>query len=111
MSAAGEAAPPALLWCPFPDETSAAAAASALLDEGLIACANILPAVRSLFAWRGERGDEQEVGVLFKSNAARLPEVTARLTELHPYEEPAILGWRCDVAAPHTAAWLESLGG
>ena len=36
----------ALIWCPFPDEDSAAAAASTLLGEGLIACANLLPAIR-----------------------------------------------------------------
>ena len=46
----------ALVWCPFPDEASAAATAERLLDEGLIACANLLPAVRSLYRWRGQRG-------------------------------------------------------
>lgn len=101
---------PALVWCPFPDDASAAAAARALLDEGLIACANILPPMRSLYVWRGESGDETEVGVLFKTNAARLASVTQRLGQLHPYAEPAILGWRCDAAAPATAAWLAALG-
>lgn len=101
---------PALVWCPFPDADSAADAATILLETGLIACANILPAMRSLYIWQGDRGDEVEVGVLFKTNAGRLSELTARLTELHPYEEPAILGWRCDAAAPATAAWLGALG-
>lgn len=102
---------PALVWCPFPDGDSAAQAARVLLDEGLIACANILPPMRSLYVWRGESGDESEVGVLFKTNAARLLAVTARLAQLHPYDEPAILGWHCDAAAPETAAWLGALGG
>lgn len=101
---------PALVWCPFPGGDSAAEAARVLLDEGLIACANILPPMRSLYAWRGDRGDGYEVGVLFKTNAAHLPQVTVRLVELHPYDEPAILGWHCDAAAPATAAWLGALG-
>lgn len=101
---------PALVWCPFPDSESAAAAARTLLDEGLIACANILPPMRSLYVWRGESGDESEIGVLFKTNAARLAPVTRRLGELHPYDEPAVLGWHCDTAAPGTAAWLAALG-
>jgi periplasmic divalent cation tolerance protein len=105
-----EAAEPALAWCPFPDGDSAASAASTLLDEGLIACANILPGMRSIYLWRGERGDEAEVGVLFKTNAARLPRLVARLAELHPYDEPAIVGWTCDAAAPATSAWLAGLG-
>lgn len=101
---------PALVWSPFPDAETAAAVASRLLDEGLIACANILPAVRSLYVWRGERGDAEETGVLFKTNTNRLPQLVARLGELHPYEEPAIVGWRCDAASPGTAAWLAALG-
>lgn len=101
---------PALVWCPFPDGDSAAAAARTLLGEGLVACANILPPMRSLYVWRGESCDEREVGVLFKTDATRLAELIARLPALHPYEEPAILGWRCDEAAPATAAWLGALG-
>ena len=50
----------ALIWCPFPDEESAAAAASTLLGEGLIVCANLLPAMRSLYVWQGERNDARE---------------------------------------------------
>jgi periplasmic divalent cation tolerance protein len=110
VSAGGEALGPALVWCPFPDEETAAAAAATLLDEGLIACANILPAMRSLYVWRGSREDEQESGVLFKTNRGKLPDLMHRLAELHPYDEPAILAWHCDAAAPHTAAWLAGLG-
>jgi periplasmic divalent cation tolerance protein len=96
----------ALIWCPFADEASAEAAARQLLDERLIACANILPAMRSLYAWQGERGEAAEVGVLFKTDASALDRATARLAEIHPYDTPAVLGWRTDTAAKPTAEWL-----
>ena len=99
----------ALIWCPFPDEASAVAAASTLLDEGLIACANLLPAMRSLYVCRGERGDEREAGALLKTRADKLEEALARLVELHPYETPAAVAWRCDAAAPATIEWLAEL--
>ena len=99
----------ALIWCPFPDEDGAAAVATQLLDEKLIACANILGAVRSLYEWNGERGDAREIGVVFKTDAALLDAAVARIAELHPYEAPAVLGWRCDAAAPATAEWLRAL--
>lgn len=102
-------AEPALIWCPFPDITAARTAASALLDEGLIACANILGEMQSLYQWHGERGESTETGVLLKTNSLVLERAIARLIELHPYEEPAILGWRCDAAAPGTSAWLGAL--
>lgn len=100
---------PALIWCPFPDSASASRICSTLLDERLIACANMLPGMVSLFAWNGERGESAETGVLLKTDAALLDKAIARLGELHPYHEPAILGWRCDGALPATAAWLGGL--
>lgn len=100
---------PALIWCPFPDAPSGAAVAKLLLDERLVACANIMPTMLSLFEWNGEREEATEAGVLFKTDAALLDRAIARLGEEHPYEEPAILAWRCDAASPGTAAWLGNL--
>ena len=99
-----------MIWCPFADEESAAKVADRLLDEELIACANILAPMRSLYRWNGERGEGKETGVIFKTDTSILDRTQARLAELHPYDEPAILSWRCD-AAPGTAAWLAKLGG
>ena len=99
----------ALIWSPFESEEGAAAAASQLLDERLIACANILPGVRSLYLWRGERGEMRECGALFKTTGALLDKAVARLAAIHPYEAPAIIGWRADAAAPPTLAWLGEL--
>lgn len=100
---------PALIWCPFPDAATAAATAKLLLDERLIACANILPAMLSLFEWNGTREEASEAGVLMKTDAVFLDRAIARLGELHPYDEPAILGWRCDASSAGTAAWLAGL--
>lgn len=97
----------ALIWCPFRDAESAEAVASALLDERLIACANLLPAVRSLYRWNGERGEGAEIGVLMKTRADLLDAAVARLESLHPYDAPAISGWCCDAAGAATLDWLE----
>jgi periplasmic divalent cation tolerance protein len=96
----------ALVWCPFPDADSARTAADALLDEALIACANILGPIESRFVWEGARATGSEVAVLFKTTSARLEDVIARLGELHPYDTPAILGWHADAAHPASLAWL-----
>ena len=96
----------ALIWCPFPDEATAAQAAGQLLDERLVACANIMGPMRSLYTWQGERGEAAEVAVLFKTDASVLGLATARLAEIHPYDTPAVLGWKADAAARPTAQWL-----
>jgi periplasmic divalent cation tolerance protein len=99
----------ALIWCPFPDEESAARVGGQLLDERLIACVNVLPPMRSLYLWQGERHEAAEVGVLCKTDASLLDRATARLAELHPYAVPAVLGWRTDTAAKPTLEWLRGV--
>jgi periplasmic divalent cation tolerance protein len=101
----------ALIWCPFADEDSAARIGRQLIEEGLIACVNILPPIRSIYTWQGETNEAAEVGALCKTDAALLDRAVARLAELHPYETPAVLGWRVDAAAAETAAWLGRLTG
>lgn len=99
----------ALIYAPFPDREAARATASALLDEGLIGCANIFGEVESLYQWDGERGEGSEVGVLFKTEASILDTAVARVERLHPYDTPAVLGWTCDAAGAATVDWLSAL--
>lgn len=99
----------ALIWCPFPDRAAAEKAGTVLLDERLIACANMIEGVSSLFEWNGERECGTECGVLFKTHADRLAEAVARIEALHPYDAPAVMGWRCEVPGSATAEWLAGL--
>lgn len=106
----GQAETPALIWCPFPDEESALSAVNTLLDEDLAACGNLMPGMTSVFIWNGEKDTAREFGLLVKTNAALLDAAVRRLAELHPYETPAVLGWRCGAAPPETLAWLAGIG-
>lgn len=99
----------ALIYAPFPDRESAREVAAQLLDEKLIGCANLMGEVESLYRWDGERGESTEMAVLFKTDAALLDAAVARLEALHPYDTPAVLGWKCDAAGTATAAWLGAI--
>ncbi|MEP3052063.1 MAG: divalent-cation tolerance protein CutA [Erythrobacter sp.] len=101
---------PALVWCPFPDRAAARKTASQLLTEGLIACANLIGEMESLFIWQGKQSSDQEIGVLFKTRADLLDGLIARLGVLHPYDTPAIVGWHCDAVHAETAQWLLAIG-
>ena len=96
----------ALIWCPFPDRVSAKKVARQLLAQKLIACANIVPAIESVFEYEGRCESETECGVLFKTVEDSLGDAIARLGELHPYDTPAIVGWHCDAAHDATLDWL-----
>lgn len=101
----------ALIWCPFPDEEAALAAINTLLDERLIACGNVLPAMTSMFAWNGQKDMARENGALLKTNSDLLEQAIDRLADIHPYDEPAVVGWQCDSAAMGTLDWLGAIAG
>jgi periplasmic divalent cation tolerance protein len=96
----------ALVWCPFPDREAAINVADRLLQERLVACANLIDGMTSIFMWQGNPGRSTECGVLFKTDASRLAEAVARIEALHPYDAPAVMGWPCAEAGSATRAWL-----
>ncbi len=100
-----------LVWCPFPDEAEARHVAGTLLEEELVACANLVGPMTSLFRWDGEVQESAEMGVLFKTHPRVRAAMTARLAQLHSYTSPAIMIWEAEAFPPATAGWLAELGG
>ena len=81
-----------------------------LLSERLIACANLVPGVRSLYFWQGELQNDEEVVLFMETSADKLAEATARLNELHSYDVPKILV--IDAASnPEYRSWLYEVVG
>lgn len=71
-----------------PDPQTADALASALVEERLAACVNVLPGVKSTYRWKGEVARDEEVLLLIKTTADRQEALVERLRALHPYELP-----------------------
>jgi periplasmic divalent cation tolerance protein len=92
----------------FAEEADAARVARVLIDERLIACANIVPGARSLYRWEGAVRDEREVLVLMKTRKQDWTALLSRLHELHPYDTPECLAVRVAAGAPKYLAWLEA---
>ena len=65
--------------------------ASALVDERLAACVNVLGEMDSVYRWKGQVESDRERQLFIKTTAARLPELQARLNEMHEYELPEFL--------------------
>ncbi|MBI2131456.1 MAG: divalent-cation tolerance protein CutA, partial [Candidatus Tectomicrobia bacterium] len=77
-------------------EEEGARIAHALVEEGLAACANIVPRVRSIYRWKGGVQDEPESLLLIKTTAARLEALSARVGELHSYTVPETIALALD---------------
>ena len=90
----------------LPDEASAYAMASSLVNERLAACINILAPCRSVYRWQGEIESTQEVPLLIKTTAERYGALEAAIRARHPYELPAIVAVPIALGLPEYLAWV-----
>ena len=73
------------------NESEALTIARTLLEEQLIACANVIPTIRSLYRWQGKTIDDCESLMIAKTDKKLAEKVTARIRQLHSYECPCII--------------------
>jgi periplasmic divalent cation tolerance protein len=96
------------VYAVFGSDEEARLVSRRLIEERLAACVNILGPCRSIYRWKGEIEEANEVAALFKTKASRADELIARLTELHSYEVPAAVVWPIGSVHPAYADWVES---
>lgn len=90
----------------FPDIETARRIARQLVTENFAACANIVPAVESIYRWQGEVENGHETLVFFKTTAARSAAFQEKLKALHPYEVPEIICLRIADGLPEYLSWV-----
>ncbi len=82
--------------------------AQKLLEEKLIACANIIGPVSSHFHWSGKIEQAEEYLLLMKSNQDLFNDVAAEVKALHSYEVPEILALPIFKGSKGYLDWLRS---
>ncbi len=90
----------------FPDAEAARRISNQLVAEKLAACANILPAVESIYRWKGNVENANETLVLFKLREDRRPAFQEKLRSLHPYEVPEIIFVPVSSGLPEYLRWV-----
>jgi len=65
--------------------------AQTLLQERLIACANIVGPVSSHFHWKGKVDSQEEFLMILKSRADLFGVLESRVRALHSYEVPEVI--------------------
>lgn len=81
----------ALVLSTLPDRGAAERLAERLVEERLIACANLVPGVVSIYRWEGRVQREEEVVVVMKTPRSLVERLFRRVSELHPYEVPELV--------------------
>ncbi|MFC1672757.1 divalent-cation tolerance protein CutA [Pseudomonadota bacterium] len=80
-----------LLYVTTSGREEALSIAKALVGERLVACANVMDGVTSLYWWEGEVQQDAEAVLVLKTRRERVAEVTARIKALHSYDCPCVV--------------------
>ncbi|WP_019399952.1 divalent-cation tolerance protein CutA [Pseudoxanthomonas sp. GW2] len=95
-----------LVFCSCPDPDTASTLARTLVEERLGAGASVLPGMHSVYRWQGAVELADEVLLLAKAPADRLPDLIGRLQALHPYELPEVLAVQATAGLPAYLGWV-----
>jgi periplasmic divalent cation tolerance protein len=79
-----------------------------LLKERLIACANIIGPVQSLFWWQGKIDEAQEHLILMKTRKDLFSKLSEKVKALHSYQIPEIIAVPIVEGFKPYMEWLES---
>jgi periplasmic divalent cation tolerance protein len=81
----------ALVLVTAPDARTARTIAKAALKARLIACANIIPSLESIYWWNNKIETGREVLILLKTTQSHLAGLEKLVVDHHPYDTPEFL--------------------
>ena len=91
-----------------PDETVAAELGRRLVEERLVACANVVPGLKSIYWWEGAVEEASEVLVLLKARGADVGRISKRVEELHPYSVPEVIATPIVDGLSDYLSWIQA---
>lgn len=78
-----------------------------LIEKRVAACVNILPAVRSIYRWKGAVEDGQEAILLIKTRRPLLQMLEKELRAVHSYEVPEMIALPVVEGLEEYLSWID----
>lgn len=82
--------------------------AATLVEEGMVACVNVVPGIRSVYQWNGETCIDNEQLCVLKLPERNFAALQKRVCELHPAEVPEIIAVDVEHGLPEYLAWASN---
>ena len=89
----------------FPNKELTKKTAKILVEQRLAACVQSFP-IESVYLWKDEVYDENEIMLFIKSRTELFEEIATVIRELHPYEVPEIIQLPITGGLPEYLAWI-----
>jgi periplasmic divalent cation tolerance protein len=90
----------------FPDKESAKKAANLLVERRLAACVQMLP-VESVYLWKKEICEENEIMLFIKSRTEMFDKISEVIRGIHSYEVPEIVQTPITGGLPEYLKWID----
>uniref|UniRef100_A0ABI8AFD0 CutA divalent cation tolerance homolog n=1 Tax=Felis catus TaxID=9685 RepID=A0ABI8AFD0_FELCA len=63
----------------------------AVVEKRLAACVNLIPQITSIYEWKGELEEDNEVLMMIKTRSSLVPALTDYVRSVHPYEVAEVI--------------------
>jgi len=90
------------------DSNEAKKIATVLLEKKLIACANIVNGIESIYRWKGNIETTTEVLLILKTNSQKIAMIIPEIEKNQSHQAPAIEFVNMDHTAPKTQDWINT---
>ena len=90
------------------DKSEAEKIAQGLLKAKLIACANIIEGIQSLFWWEGKIDSAKEALLVLKTKKALFKKIQSKVKALHSYQTPEIIALPIVSSSEDYLKWIDS---
>ncbi len=87
-------------------EDQATRIARHLVEQRLAACVNIVPGIRSIYAWQGKIEDSAEWMLVIKSRRELFDAVRQEIQKLHTYDVPEVIAIPIVDGAENYLTWM-----
>jgi len=91
-----------------PSEQVGKQIATALLEDNLAACVNMVAPIRSLYTWEGVINDDEEMLLIVKSRVELFESrLVPAVQAVHPYDVPEIIGLPILMGSNSYLDWID----
>ena len=91
---------------PFPDQKEARDFCRRVLQQKIVACAQILPSAETFYTWNDVVEESQESIVILKTLEALKERLYRFIRKEHSYECPSILSYTLESLHPPYTDWM-----
>ncbi|WP_041041435.1 divalent-cation tolerance protein CutA [Paramagnetospirillum magnetotacticum] len=100
-----------MIYVTASDREEAMALARSLVEERLVACANVMDGVTSVYWWEGKVCEGPEAVLICKTRAELVESVIARVRERHSYACPCVVALPIEAGNPAYLDWIKTETG